>query len=347
MIFMVWFLAALVSVAPLFGWKDPLFLQRIEEEKNCLVSQDMGYQIFATCATFYVPLFFILLLYWKIWKAARHRIRHRVGKIQKTTTNNSIAATPTPSKMPSGSSMGNLETTPPTTLAPFRSPAGPEEQEPKQIGKSTTFSDELSCHTGTVDTSTDSVGSPQGAEDQEMETIPQSMSTTVAVIDVEQAAIPLTISCVSSPPPNGENNSVHKKQSSSTEGPKQLLSAPSQTLQVPGSESCCASPSKAKMPRKSKEQKKKETLEAKRERKAATTLAIITGAFVICWLPFFIMALGLAVCQSCLLPDYVISAFQWLGYVNSSINPVLYTVNPAFRQAFKKILCGHRQPRRW
>lgn len=90
--------------------------------------------------------------------------------------------------------------------------------------------------------------------------------------------------------------------------------------------------------------KRKETLEAKRERKAAKTLAIITGAFVICWLPFFIMALLLPLCESCHINDSVASLFLWLGYFNSTLNPVIYTIfSPEFRQAFKRILFGaHR-----
>lgn len=87
--------------------------------------------------------------------------------------------------------------------------------------------------------------------------------------------------------------------------------------------------------------KRKETLEAKRERKAAKTLAIITGAFVICWLPFFIMAITLPLCESCHINDSISSFFLWLGYFNSTLNPVIYTIfSPEFRQAFKRILFG-------
>lgn len=94
-----------------------------------------------------------------------------------------------------------------------------------------------------------------------------------------------------------------------------------------------------------KSKARKETLETKRERKAAKTLAIITGAFVMCWLPFFLMALVLPLCgDTCSLPDKIASLFLWLGYFNSTLNPVIYTIfSPEFRQAFKRILFGsHR-----
>ncbi|CAL1279032.1 unnamed protein product [Larinioides sclopetarius] len=74
---LVWGVAFLVSFAPILGWKDDKFLYRIQEEKRCLLSQDIGYQIFATCSTFYMPLVLILILYWRIYKVARRRIRRR------------------------------------------------------------------------------------------------------------------------------------------------------------------------------------------------------------------------------------------------------------------------------
>lgn len=70
MIFTIWTVAAIVSIAPLFGWKDADFNRRVEDEKRCLISQDIGYQIFATISTFYGPLIFILILYWKIYQVS-------------------------------------------------------------------------------------------------------------------------------------------------------------------------------------------------------------------------------------------------------------------------------------
>ncbi|XP_064614234.1 5-hydroxytryptamine receptor 1D-like [Liolophura sinensis] len=82
--------------------------------------------------------------------------------------------------------------------------------------------------------------------------------------------------------------------------------------------------------------------EIKKEKRTASVLGIITGAFILCWLPFFIVALIKPFCQiSCVFPDLMMSLFVWLGYFNSMINPIIYTVfNPNFRLAFRKLLCG-------
>jgi len=89
--------------------------------------------------------------------------------------------------------------------------------------------------------------------------------------------------------------------------------------------------------------KPKEVADSKRERKAAKTLAIITGAFVVCWLPFFILAILLPVCKTCEVNPHLISFFLWLGYLNSTLNPIIYTIfSPEFRNAFKRILCGRK-----
>jgi octopamine/tyramine receptor len=86
------------------------------------------------------------------------------------------------------------------------------------------------------------------------------------------------------------------------------------------------------------EQKQKISLS--KERRAARTLGIIMGVFVVCWLPFFLMYLVLPFCPWCCPSNRLINFITWLGYVNSTVNPLIYTIfNLDFRKAFKKLLC--------
>lgn len=110
---------------------------------------------------------------------------------------------------------------------------------------------------------------------------------------------------------------------------------------------CNISPSYQQQHHYPTKRKPKDSADSKRERKAAKTLAIITGAFVICWLPFFIMAILLSAYNPDGFNKYVIAFFLWLGYFNSTLNPIIYTIfSPEFRHAFKRILCGRRSLRR-
>ncbi|XP_006814563.1 5-hydroxytryptamine receptor 1A-alpha-like [Saccoglossus kowalevskii] len=76
-----------------------------------------------------------------------------------------------------------------------------------------------------------------------------------------------------------------------------------------------------------------------RERKAAKTLGIIIGVFIVCWLPFFIFAVVLPFCASCQVHPVVLGFFAWLGYMNSMLNPIIYTFsNKEFKKAFLRVL---------
>ncbi|XP_029349778.1 5-hydroxytryptamine receptor 1B [Echeneis naucrates] len=88
----------------------------------------------------------------------------------------------------------------------------------------------------------------------------------------------------------------------------------------------------------------KKRISAARERKATKTLGIILGAYIVCWLPFFIYTLVVAACDTCLNPE-LFDFFTWLGYLNSLINPIIYTMsNEDFKKAFHKLVrfrcCG-------
>ncbi|KPP70140.1 alpha-2C adrenergic receptor-like [Scleropages formosus] len=78
-----------------------------------------------------------------------------------------------------------------------------------------------------------------------------------------------------------------------------------------------------------------------REKRFTFVLAVVMGVFVVCWFPFFFSYSLYGVCrQSCQIPDTLFKFFFWIGYCNSSLNPVIYTIfNQDFRRAFHKILC--------
>uniref|UniRef100_A0A3Q1FNS6 Alpha-2B adrenergic receptor n=1 Tax=Acanthochromis polyacanthus TaxID=80966 RepID=A0A3Q1FNS6_9TELE len=79
---------------------------------------------------------------------------------------------------------------------------------------------------------------------------------------------------------------------------------------------------------------------ANREKRFTFVLAVVMGVFVICWFPFFFSYSLMAVCpNTCSIPKPLFKFFFWIGYCNSCLNPVIYTIfNKDFRRAFKRIL---------
>ncbi|KAK9526016.1 hypothetical protein VZT92_016676 [Zoarces viviparus] len=77
-----------------------------------------------------------------------------------------------------------------------------------------------------------------------------------------------------------------------------------------------------------------------RERKAMKVLPVVVGVVLACWTPFFIVHVTNVLCQSCDIGPTLISMVTWLGYVNSAVNPIIYTAfNAEFRNVFLKLLC--------
>uniref|UniRef100_A0A182NK43 G_PROTEIN_RECEP_F1_2 domain-containing protein n=1 Tax=Anopheles dirus TaxID=7168 RepID=A0A182NK43_9DIPT len=384
MIFLVWFASVIVSLAPQFGWKDPEYLQRIEQQK-CMVSQNIAYQVFATCCTFYVPLFVILVLYWKIYQTARRRIHRRGPKIPATPNSSNQEETPKPkSKIrfhlkkkftnptkPAVSSLGlvegnstntvnTVEDTEDSTNADRKglettfsgdegngTPLGNSNQIPT-VSYEVTHQQQLAQAAGgsaaESNNNNNKTHSPSG-NGSTLPALPPTACPTVAPSH-QLASSPL-LPHQPSPRDAHQHNQTGPNRAApggtTTTTTTHLLVTPGATsLQGAGGGSTL---NIASTPNPHAQvSKRKETLEAKRERKAAKTLAIITGAFVVCWLPFFLTALLLPLCESCSINDTVASLFLWLGYFNSTLNPVIYTIfSPEFRQAFKRILFGtHR-----
>ncbi|XP_017092294.2 dopamine receptor 1 [Drosophila bipectinata] len=74
------------------------------------------------------------------------------------------------------------------------------------------------------------------------------------------------------------------------------------------------------------------------DHKAAVTVGVIMGVFLICWVPFFCVNITAAFCKTCI-GGQTFKILTWLGYSNSAFNPIIYSIfNKEFRDAFKRIL---------
>ncbi|XP_074850372.1 5-hydroxytryptamine receptor 1A [Carettochelys insculpta] len=264
LISLTWLIGFLISIPPMLGWRTP---EDRSDPDACTISKDHGYTIYSTFGAFYIPLLLMLVLYGRIFRAARFRIRKTVKKAEKKQTK--IAD---------------------TCLA--GSPASPQKKsngEPGKSWKRTVEPKPSACVNGAV---------RHGEAGAALE-----------VIEVQRY----------------HNSKSH-------------LPLPSDPCSTP----LAAAPGQNE---RSAEAKRKMALA--RERKTVKTLGIIMGTFILCWLPFFIVALVLPFCESgCYMPDWLGAVINWLGYSNSLLNPVIYAYfNKEFQSAFKKILkckfCRH------
>ncbi|XP_064197291.1 trace amine-associated receptor 1-like [Anguilla rostrata] len=82
------------------------------------------------------------------------------------------------------------------------------------------------------------------------------------------------------------------------------------------------------------------TSSSNKERKATKTLAIVMGVFLSCWSPFFVCNLIDPIINYSIPPVWFDALF-WVGYFNSTCNPIVYAFFYSwFRKAFKMTIYG-------
>ncbi|KAJ6658700.1 hypothetical protein lerEdw1_019860 [Lerista edwardsae] len=69
----VWALSLVISIGPLFGWRQPA----PEDEKICQINTEPGYVLFSALGSFYLPLTIILVMYCRVYIVAKRESKGR------------------------------------------------------------------------------------------------------------------------------------------------------------------------------------------------------------------------------------------------------------------------------
>ncbi|XP_005400709.1 PREDICTED: alpha-2B adrenergic receptor isoform X2 [Chinchilla lanigera] len=301
----VWLIAAVISLPPLIykGDQGP----QPHGRPQCKLNQEAWYILASSIGSFFAPCLIMILVYLRIYLIAKRS--HRRGPRAKggPGEGESNQSRPVPGGAPVSAKVPPLAS-PPSSAGEANghpTPTGEKEEEetPEDLGTVT-----LPPRWAALPTS--GQGQEKGvrlapeeeAEEEEEECEPQ--------------AAPVSPASVCSPPPQ------------QPQGSRVLATLRGQVLLGRGMGAVGG-------------QWWRRRTQMTREKRFTFVLAVVIGVFVLCWFPFFFSySLGAICPQHCKVPHGLFQFFFWIGYCNSSLNPVIYTIfNQDFRRAFRRILC--------
>lgn len=353
----IWVLSLLISLAPQFEFlhlKDKGFVSRVKDQKVCLISQDIAYQVFSTSTAFYIPLCAIIIVYYKIMRAAKKRFRRERDR---RTMNRGTVLDESTAKLTGGTTArgggkcaaklmlrsqnpSNAQNSTGAVRTPLSNKSRLASHACNLLLDPATQQHQNGHHFKSKMKPSESVGQTSNAplspeEDDSIEERTQFQLTSTLEGEQTTCCLGGGGNIVAETEFTENTNSSKRKKMDNSYGGARRVSK--QLLQ-------------AAFPRRGRKKKggprSRESVETRRERKAWRTLAIITGTFIACWTPFFVLSLYRPICLASTgeshcrsIPPLMEQIFNWLGYLNSALNPVIYTIfSMDFRLAFERIL---------
>ncbi|CAF1331285.1 unnamed protein product [Adineta steineri] len=363
MIALVWILSATISIPPIiatiFGSDD---LSNFNE-LQCELSNNKVYVIYSACGSFYIPAIIMTVVYAHVFIETRKRFRERAKAAQKlanatrvhkslpmnscimdqfqrnlqkslTSSSNTHRNSSLKTSASNGSGVDN-----------FSSDGGEEasglKQEYTKIGSSSSSSHNntannnnyyIHCQRSDVDNSQNSL--ILNSDDNKKFSISCEGSPTSADISIPVPNSYTVRECKT------ENGSFNQQQNVSV----QTTELVPKTKCFPIKRSSKEKEHNRKMLFKGKSlaslMHERQKISLTRERRLSRTLGIIISVFLLCWLPFFLVyILSAFIKVSQYIAEPIPTLILWLGYINSAVNPLIYTVfNVEFRTAFKRLL---------
>ncbi|XP_047344406.1 octopamine receptor Oamb isoform X3 [Vespa velutina] len=355
----VWILSFVICFPPLVGWKDKrshpthnvTFTQNgpfntttiIVPVKPCPwiceLTNDAGYVVYSALGSFYIPMLVMLFFYWRIYNAAVSTTK-AINQGFRTTKGSKMFGSRFDEQrltlrihrgrgsVHNGSNNGSPRSPDYSTRSSVR-------KEKIKISVSYPSTETLNTKCNTLERTPSrcsqvSVHYSNGQTQTQL--CPSSRSTHLKVGGINRVGSMRRPSRRSSCESQltGDEVTLRELAQGQEEKPRMMKM---------GKRNIKAQHEKCEVEKSEKERRLSQVKRFRMETKAAKTLGIIVGGFILCWLPFFTMYLLRAFCPNCIHPT-VFSVLFWLGYCNSAINPCIYALfSKDFRSAFKRIIC--------
>ncbi|KAH3790568.1 5-hydroxytryptamine receptor 1F-like [Dreissena polymorpha] len=319
MIAAVWSLSAVICVPPLIGWKNPL---PITDYPLCLLSDDIGYVLYSTMGSFYIPCVIMVFVYFKIYRAARALARKNLTKKAKklkqkieNKCNDSSSIRDVKSQVESltDNSIQN-DTVDDCSLDTKQKPI-----------------ENTTCDPNDRVDNVISIGKEENTNE-----IHFVLNSKQKVIDKGQITVVNNAN---------ESNKKMLKPAKGTQNVfiKNLGTRLSRKKKRDKGRNGKNSKGWRTASLREHERHKRKIAKA-RERRATIVLGLVMAAFILCWFPFFTLYIITSFCDC--IGHVVFTVVFWAGYCNSALNPIIYTIfNREFRHAFQRIVC--RKSQRW
>nr|CAD7589865.1 unnamed protein product [Timema genevievae] len=330
MILGVWLLSGLICSPPLVGWND--WPDVFQNDTPCQLTTQQGYVIYSSLGSFYIPLLIMTIVYIEIFIATKRRLRERARASKLNAVGRNMA------------SLNQQQTQ-------IKEPQQKQQSQDQESVSSETNHNEHPhldgvCKGKKKKTKKKKKGSSSHAKDatkEEGKFLRPPLVTEDSVTDNQD-------------PPSGSQLKDCPNHLLQGDGPNDSAGIMTSSTESPRSNDVvgqkkpfdrvvtvttplAVSATVRKPVQVSQFIEEKQRISLSKERRAARTLGIIMGVFVVCWLPFFLMYVILPFCPYCCPSDKFINFITWLGYINSALNPIIYTIfNLDFRRAFKKLL---------